>query len=76
MQSISSDDNYKINLYFMLENYSSEIIHYLEYLTNESFVENLFHEFENILINNSLPNQTEYLTEIIDNFTSKYSNTS
>ena len=76
MQSISSDDNYKINLYFMLENYSSEIIHYLEYLTNESFVENLFHEFENILINNSLPNQTEYLSEIIDNFTSKYSNTS
>ena len=58
----------------MLEKYYFEIKQYLDNIINDNFIQSLIDDFGNKIINNSLPDQTEYLKEIIDNFSIIYSN--
>ena len=71
---IINNNDFIIDLYFMLEKYYFEIKQYLDNIINDNFIQSLIDDFGNKIISNSLPDQTEYLKEIIDNFSIIYSN--
>ena len=63
------NDEEIINLYSTVEKYYSEINKFLNNITNEQFINDIFNEFEDRLINsNNFTEKIYYLSEVMKNF--------
>ena len=68
----SNENKFRINLYFILEKYRSDIINVFENITNYEFIKEIFDKYERYNI--SLTKKIEYLNELIYNLNQIYIN--
>ena len=71
----SNENKFRINLYFILEKYRSDILNVLEKITNYEFIKEIFDKYRHNFFDISLTKKIEYLNELIYNLNQIYSNT-
>ena len=74
LEGKQDDNNYDINLYFILEKYSSEMLNILDNYTNYEFINKIINEYQNNLTNIFLIDKFEYLNESLYNLKQIYNN--
>ena len=70
----SNENKFRINLYFILEKYRSDIINIFENITNYEFIKEIFDEYQHNFYDISLTKKIEYLNELINNLNQIYIN--
>lgn len=74
LEGKQDNNNYDINLYFILEKYSSEMFNILDNFTNYEFINKIINEYQNNLANIFLIDKFEYLNESLYNLKQIYNN--